>query len=76
MRNDNFIMEFYYGDFYEKFYWILLIFVQNNKFHAKLFQIDEGINLTNNKLAFQNNLKLRNIPLKNIFTLNITEITF
>lgn len=69
-------MEFYYGDFYEKFYWILLIFVQNNKFHAKLFQIDEGINLTNNKLAFQNNLKLRNIPLKNIFTLNITEITF
>lgn len=76
MRNDNFIMEFYYGDFYEKFYWILLIFVQNNKFRAKLFQIDEGINLTNNKLAFQNNLKLRNIPLKNIFTLNITEITF
>lgn len=76
MRNDNFIMEFYYGDFYEKFYWILLIFVQNNKFHAKLFQIDEGINLTNNKLAFQNNLKLRNIPLKNIFTLNIIEITF
>lgn len=69
-------MEFYYGDFYEKFYWILLIFVQNNKFHAKLFQIDEGINLTNNKLAFQNNLKLRNIPLKNIFTLNIIEITF
>lgn len=29
-------MEFYYGDFYEKFYWILLIFVQNNKFHAKV----------------------------------------
>lgn len=62
LKRENEKWQFYYGigDFYEKFYWILLIFVQNNKFHAKLFQIDEGINLTSDKLAFQNNLKLRN----------------
>lgn len=29
--------------------------MQNNKFHAKLFQIDEDIKLTNDKLAFQIN---------------------
>lgn len=53
-KRENEKWQFYgIGDLYEKFY--LLIFMQNNKFHAKLFQIDEDIKLTNDKLAFQIN---------------------